>query len=320
MAGRVADGADNGRSRTGKTRPLELHPSGTRRTKEKRRGATPRALASADLYVHSAEKLIRYYDRDADSAAIARYYDGIAGSGSVDFASLSGLLKATHTKELKYKEARRQHLYPRVDRHPDGKLRGIYTDTVFEAAPAALKAKREVDFGQDHPTIRESDMSLVDPMLTGFDAATQTLLFNTEHAVPQSWFDGRKPMKADLHILFTADPDCNAMRGSLPFGDSKQPIEQSCGAATAVFEPARNKGAVARAVLYFLVRYDGKIGRRHVPPESLKALLRWHEADPPSIWEKHRNVEISRVQGNRNPFIDHPEWAHRIEFASGLAG
>lgn len=322
MAGRVADGIGVERARVAKTRPLSAHPSGPRRTKAKLRGAKSKALASADLYergAHHTQKRLRYYDRNADSVAAAEYYSALEGSGSIDFASLSSLLKTTHTKELKYKEARRQHLYPRVDRHPDGKLRGIYTGTAFETYPRAQEAKHDVDFGHDHPTIRGSEKSLVDPMLTGFDAATQTLLFNTEHAVPQSWFDGRKPMKADLHILFTADPGCNEMRGSLPFGNSKQPIAQSCGVASSVFEPARNKGAVARAVLYFLVRHDGEISHRHLPPESLEVLLRWHKEDPPSIWEKHRNVEIARVQGNRNPFIDHPEWTQHIEFTAGLS-
>ena len=31
------------------------------------------------------------------------------------------------------------------------------------------------------------------------------------------------------------------------------------------------------------------------------------EADT-TTWEQHRKAAISERQGNRNPFIDHPEW------------
>ena len=37
-------------------------------------------------------------------------------------------------------------------------------------------------------------------------------------------------------------------------------------------------------------------------------LVAWHETDPVGLWERHRNAAISERQGNRNPFIDHPEW------------
>ena len=35
----------------------------------------------------------------------------------------------------------------------------------------------------------------------------------------------------------------------------------------------------------------------------------WRSGDPVSEWERHRNAAIYARQGNRNPFIDHPEWA-----------
>ena len=41
-------------------------------------------------------------------------------------------------------------------------------------------------------------------------------------------------------------------------------------------------------------------------------LLRWHEDDPVSLKELVRNEAAYAVQGNRNPFIDYPEWAHAI--------
>ena len=47
-------------------------------------------------------------------------------------------------------------------------------------------------------------------------------------------------------------------------------------------------------------------------------LLGWHGAEPVGEYERHRNAAIHERQGNRNPLIDHPEWAGEIEFAEGL--
>ncbi|WP_339361308.1 endonuclease [Candidatus Regiella insecticola] len=41
-------------------------------------------------------------------------------------------------------------------------------------------------------------------------------------------------------------------------------------------------------------------------------MLEWHAQDPVSDWERRRNERIYERQGNRNPFIDHPEWVGSI--------
>jgi endonuclease I len=82
------------------------------------------------------------------------------------------------------------------------------------------------------------------------------------------------------------------------------------------FEPRAGKGAVARATLYFLLRYPGIIGdeSRELQAERLSTLLAWHEAEPVGEWERHRNAAIAEIQANRNPLIDNPQWASRIPF------
>jgi endonuclease G len=37
------------------------------------------------------------------------------------------------------------------------------------------------------------------------------------------------------------------------------------------------------------------------------------------VYERHRNVAGAELQGNRNPMIDHPEWAERLDFGEGWA-
>jgi endonuclease G, mitochondrial len=78
---------------------------------------------------------------------------------------------------------------------------------------------------------------------------------------------------------------------------------------------------VARATLYFLLRYPGLIGdsERELTADRLPMILDWHEEDPVSDYERHRNFVIAELQGNRNPLIDHPEWARTIDFAAAWA-
>ena len=48
-------------------------------------------------------------------------------------------------------------------------------------------------------------------------------------------------------------------------------------------------------------------------------LLAWHEERRRSTsYERHRNQAIFEMQGNRNPLIDHSDWAPRIDFALGI--
>ena len=88
------------------------------------------------------------------------------------------------------------------------------------------------------------------------------------------------------------------------------------------FEPSSRtgKGVVARATLYFLIRYPGKIAAAggEFDSERLPMLLDWHQQTPPDEYEKHRNTAIFAVQGNRNPLIDYPNWAKKIDFQLGF--
>ncbi len=91
------------------------------------------------------------------------------------------------------------------------------------------------------------------------------------------------------------------------------------------FEP-RNavKGDVARMLFYMAVRYEGGDGWNDLEMSStvgssssmigdLEVLLAWNDQDPVDAFEMRRNDRIHAAwQGNRNPFVDHPEWADAI--------
>jgi endonuclease I len=99
------------------------------------------------------------------------------------------------------------------------------------------------------------------------------------------------------------------------------------------------KGDIARAVLYMAIRYEGGVHPANGQGEPdleltddrskivitsaspaymglLSTLLAWHQADPVDNAERERNEVIYSFQGNRNPFIDHPEWASATLFTS----
>lgn len=66
------------------------------------------------------------------------------------------------------------------------------------------------------------------------------------------------------------------------------------------------------------VRYDflnlasGKAEYGECEMGGLETLLERNEEDPVDASERERNARIYEHQGNRNPFIDHPEAADAI--------
>ena len=157
---------------------------------------------------------------------------------------------------------------------------------------------------------------------------------NTEHSWPQSRGANEDPAMSDLNILFSSDETANSQRLNHPFGEVKgnvvwtSPVvagstEQSrlgySGTGTSgqlVFEPrASKKGDIARAILYFYVRYQPD------PTASFSLanfdvergiLVKWAQADPPDTFERARNNLVFRAQGNRNPFIDRPDFVTQV--------
>ncbi len=145
----------------------------------------------------------------------------------------------------------------------------------------------------------------------------------------------------DIHALRAADRSVNTERSAKDFDNGGLPLSgadsqadcPSCLETSTTFEPPNEvKGAVARMILYMDVRYNGDsnsngvtltaVGYSGTPFGSstsgngelgnLVTLLEWHNAYPVNDEELRRNNIIHSIQGNRNPFIDHPEWVSQI--------
>lgn len=84
------------------------------------------------------------------------------------------------------------------------------------------------------------------------------------------------------------------------------------------FEPFNNKPLVARATLYFFIAHKGKIKSQNYDVNAIETLKEWSKLKKPSNYELHRNEAIFKIQGNRNPFIDFPEWVDKVDFMQGI--
>ena len=121
-----------------------------------------------------------------------------------------------------------------------------------------------------------------------------------------------------MHHLYPTDSKMNSIRGNTIFGEVNQDHGNlNCSASrygsgtagsTLIYEPpSDHKGHVARSLFYFSVRYDLPIR-----PEEEVVLKKWNQEHPVDEEEKARNDEIAKLQGDRNPFVDHPEMADEI--------
>lgn len=148
--------------------------------------------------------------------------------------------------------------------------------------------------------------------------------WNREHVWPKSLggFDN-SGAGADLHHIRPDDVTTNAKRGNLKYGNAQNGSEVKgstlvSGAlgghsAGGYFEPLDEvKGDVARICLYVWARYGAEYSKCSSITgvfESVDVLLEWCASDPVDTWEMGRNEVIAKIQGNRNVFIDYPEYA-----------
>ena len=213
-------------------------------------------------------------------------------------------------------------------------------DTYYEKDGTILDIYSEIPTGPDAYSYTSSN-------IIG-SANSEGLGWNREHMMPQSSFNSAYPMYSDLFFVVPTDARINQLRSNYPYGKAGSTVyynftngsrQASNGTPNAsytgrVYEPIDEfKGDVARTLLYFAVRYEGKLGSfnfsTNVDPTKdqnpldgteekayenwyMAMLLSWHQQDPVSQREMDRNNAVYSLQKNRNPFIDHPEWIGSI--------
>ncbi len=135
----------------------------------------------------------------------------------------------------------------------------------------------------------------------------------------------------DCHHLKACDISTNSARGTKDFDDGGQQyfdggtVPTECHYTSTSWEPRPAvKGDVARMMFYMVTRYSAPsslelilvdyTGTQTYTPYfgKLSTLLRWNREDPPDDFERRRNNVVYSFQHNRNPYIDHPEFADRF--------
>ena len=130
----------------------------------------------------------------------------------------------------------------------------------------------------------------------------------------------------DLHHVRPSDYKINNVRSNKKYGNvtngtqvkGTSIVNQMVGGSHAgdYFEPLDNaKGDIARICLYVYARYGAEYSKCNNITnvfQSVDVLLDWCELDPVDEWEMGRNDVVGSIQGNRNVFIDYPEYAWLI--------
>ncbi len=265
------------------------------------------ALIFGVAMVGTATAAVVYTD-----AAEGSYYSSITATGGTALlGQVHDLIVSTHTKYTSYDEC---------------KTKGTTTDP-------GLDGKGYLEF-YTHET------------LTSFGGSVGTA--NREHVWCQSLSNGlwgTSGAGSDMHHIRPSESSLNSTRGNNKYGKvtsgKKEAYSKKSGGAQSklggyvgggVFEPLDNvKGDAARIVMYVYTHYNkgknvggtldsrgsGTLNFTNVMAASSEAaarelLLEWNALDPVDAIEEKRNEEVFKIQGNRNPFIDHPEYASAI--------
>lgn len=158
--------------------------------------------------------------------------------------------------------------------------------------------------------------------------------WNKEHiwAKSHGFNDQKYAAYSDLHHLRVSEARINSSRSNSYFDEVSNPTNKDDYGnkwTSTVFEPRDEvKGDIARMLLYMVVRYDDSTLDLELTNDTtlaskaengtegyigiLNTILKWNFEDPVDSRELYRNEEIYKEQGNRNPFIDHPELAYYL--------
>jgi endonuclease I len=248
----------------------------------------------------------------------AGYYDAAAGkTGAALKTALYGIINA-HT-ERSYSQLWTD--FQTTDKKADGSVWDMYSDCSYT-------------FGTDQCGSYSGECK------------ANGGCYNREHSFPKSWFNQATPMYTDLFHLYPTDGKVNGMRGNYPFGEVSSPTYTSgngsklgaCsfpGYTGIVFEPKDEyKGDFARTYMYMVTCYENVVTTWNYDTNGVaildgttypafktwfvNLLLKWNAQDPVSQKEIDRNNAVYGIQGNRNPYIDHPEWVSSVWGNVGL--
>ncbi|MBM7453707.1 endonuclease I [Acholeplasma morum] len=198
-------------------------------------------------------------------------------------------------------------------------LNDNFTPRSYQDAKTVL-LESDLDPNNPNKLLGIYDSTLIDNVWNGN-------VWNREHVWPNSRLgiprvsESTKNIGTDLHNLRVIEDRINSVRSNLYYVEgSGSGVKTGEG-----FYPGDDhKGDVARILFYMVTMYDHlnlsdtnidegeTYSMSMVTMGKLSLLLEWHKEDPVDEFEKNRNQVIYGAQGNRNPYIDRPEFVHLI--------
>jgi endonuclease I len=193
-------------------------------------------------------------------------------------------------------------------------------------------------YGLAKVVLAEADLSIEQPNFVRniydgklVSATWDAYSWNREHVWPNSRLgiprvsDSSINQGSDLHNLRAITPSVNSSKGDRYFKAGEGDAKTVTGGG--YYPGDDDRGDVARILFYMATMYDfliltddddllsdtsGHYNLEGARMGKLSLLLLWHKEDPVDEFERRRNQVIYEAQGNRNPFIDKPEYVHLI--------
>ncbi len=267
---------------------------------------------------------------------------------SLSLISFTHLGKNVIAREVEHNEAAPSSYYSSVDTSSGEKLMESLTSIISsghspQGYDALWTAYKTTDIKPNTTNIVWDMYSNTNYDVTkdhGGNYSKEGDMFNREHTVPQSWFSKNNPMVCDVHHIYPTDGKVNGMRSNYLHGEVdktktiKYTSTNGCMLGTSssplysgtVFEvPDEYKGDFARTYFYMATRYSSQVGSwsgeankvfkgtyPYLTEYSIDMYTKWDAMDPVSEKEIIRNDAAYKFQGNRNPYIDHPEYVSMI--------
>lgn len=239
------------------------------------------------------------------------YYDNLNTDleGSAFRAELAELITDTHTKYTSYDGL--ANVLPQSDADPDinGNILWFYTGTSVHYTN--LSGSSLGTTNREHVWPKDGGDAFPEKSGPGSDAHH---LRPTEYQINST--------RGSKNFDEVAQTSANIVKenGSTSYGNSAYGADALCYSSGSFFYPAKGyRGATARILFYVQTRWGDQYNLEFVDSAGncktlgkISTLLKWHLEEPPTEEEIRRNEVVFGLQGNRNPFIDHPEYAAQI--------
>ncbi len=255
--------------------------------------------------------------RTPASAEDGYYASVTATAGNELLGQIHDLITTTHTYYTSYADCKNPAYVRQTDPGPNGQLMEFYAQAELSSV---WKSGAVGTWNREHVWCKSLSNGL--------------------------W--GESGGGSDLLHIRPTESRLNNARGNYKYGvvksgsevwyrdESNREIAPGGRVGGGVFEPLDSvKGDVARIVMYVYTHYNtfgnvygttngngasyyfgtlrfGNVISASNEDAAIALLLEWHELDPVSEIERGRNDAVFGIQGNRNPFVDHPEYAEAI--------